>query len=914
MIQVIAAVRATVVAVTVLAGTPFVLAVFGGSPLPDRVPSAAQLHTWLQDPLRPQYVPATARAVAWLIWALLAAMILAVWSLRVRRWHWRWARAAALLPGPVQGLAATVLGAATVTSTVGALPVNAAAPTTVTDTDATAITADIVPVLAAAASRQTAEPGKVSRTVTVHRGDTLWDIAATRLGDPHQWRQIYQLNNDRYRHMRGGRHIEPGWTLTLPARTTAPDRRPPRPGITPPHRPDTSSPGSPAAGAVPRASATAGPSAAAPSASRDAETAPPHAGGPTAGQAPHPSPTAPADPRIDGRAVPHGWITLPLAASLAAAGATVWLRRRHRTVVPAQRRRTTDDDPSLTPLSPMIAAIRHKVGQQEPTSTGTSSTPPSVIDAAGLPAAVQPDLPPPGPTAAVLSGTGDTEPGTGRGLVGAGAESAARALLVAALSSGTPADPDTQGLAIVTADTLTALLGGAAAPADIPRLHVSANFSDALAHLEDLVIERHRHLQDHDVDDLPALRAADPRPPMPPALLITCRPPENLHARLCAALLLSTPLQIQAIILGEWPHGETTAVQADGHTGSERFAVLDTATTIQHLAALHEMHTGEAASPTPVASTAPADPAEDQPDDAADADPGHNRTGMAAAPGHMNSDNDSTPAPPDGAGDAEHTAPTHRTGGTRPATDHRVRIRLLGAPAIHDRDNNPVAGLRHHARELLVYLTIHRDGADLPDIMEALWPTATMRRAAQRLSTETADLRRRIRQAAGDTTIQPVVNTGGRYHLNPTLLDIDVWRLNDTLRRARTADPDDRTELLRQAIDVHTGTLAQGYDYEWIEPAREHFRRCGIRSRLELADLLAPHDQAAATSLLHAAAALDPTNEDLARRVMRACAQTGDRTGIRAVLQQLQEALHGIDEEPSEETLALAAQLQDPNE
>jgi hypothetical protein len=63
-------------------------------------------------------------------------------------------------------------------------------------------------------------------------------------------------------------------------------------------------------------------------------------------------------------------------------------------------------------------------------------------------------------------------------------------------------------------------------------------------------------------------------------------------------------------------------------------------------------------------------------------------------------------------------------------------------------------------------------------LTEAFWPTATVRRGGERLSTEVGALRRRIRQAAGDKDIQPVVNPGSRYHLDPNLVDIDVWRLS----------------------------------------------------------------------------------------------------------------------------------------
>src|SRR4051812_36200961 len=98
MIRMMAAVRAVVTAVALLAGPPALLVMIGGSPLPSRPPSATQVQTWLDDPLMPQYKPATIRMIAWLIWALIAALIITGMAARVRRWRWR--RLAGYLPGP----------------------------------------------------------------------------------------------------------------------------------------------------------------------------------------------------------------------------------------------------------------------------------------------------------------------------------------------------------------------------------------------------------------------------------------------------------------------------------------------------------------------------------------------------------------------------------------------------------------------------------------------------------------------------------------------------------------------------------------------------------------------------------------------------------------------------------------------
>ncbi|NUU15822.1 LysM peptidoglycan-binding domain-containing protein [Cellulomonas humilata] len=243
------ALGAAVVLVLFVVGAPIALIGLAPVHLPDAVPTLGELGDALTSPDDGSLLFATLAVIGWVAWAAftLSVVIEVVAGMR------RMTAPSIPLLGTAQraasGLLTTAALLVTLTSTTaGASPAAAASFTVASaqraDDDAPmtsrtqqAMTPRVTPDLVQAndpamTDHATTPPAAPQRTpsVTVQRGDTLWDLAERHLGSGTRFAEIRDLNLGRPqvdgRALQDADWIYPGWTLLLPADATgtpAPD-------------------------------------------------------------------------------------------------------------------------------------------------------------------------------------------------------------------------------------------------------------------------------------------------------------------------------------------------------------------------------------------------------------------------------------------------------------------------------------------------------------------------------------------------------------------------------------------------------------------------------------------------------------------------------------------------------------------
>lgn len=240
--------RAVLVAVVIAAltlGVPIGLAALVGNPLPSGVPTLEELGRALTaGDVSERTLLKTLASVCWLAWfELMVALAAEGWAIRRGRPTPRvpflgavQAVAAVLLASvaPLVGMLARSERAAEPPPLARALSLSFGGPDADPVADEAAPRPQSVPPTEAprdAAGDAPETPGGVHR---VARRETLWSIAEQRLGDARRWRDLFDLNHgapqpDGGALARPDEPLREGWLLRLPADATSPDPLPPTP-------------------------------------------------------------------------------------------------------------------------------------------------------------------------------------------------------------------------------------------------------------------------------------------------------------------------------------------------------------------------------------------------------------------------------------------------------------------------------------------------------------------------------------------------------------------------------------------------------------------------------------------------------------------------------------------------------------
>ena len=368
--------------------------------------------------------------------------------------------------------------------------------------------------------------------------------------------------------------------------------------------------------------------------------------------------------------------------------------------------------------------------------------------------------------------------------------------------------------------------------------------------------------------------------------------------RLAGITAAGRDLGITVILLGDWPHGTTCHITADGLISGVTPPEADLAGT--------EAYHLEAADLAAI--IAQLDQAREPSGDDGPAAPSPPETGqphLLSAPAAPEPAQAGAPRRP-----PQHPPPagTARQGTGPGPAGTPVRISVLGPLQITAAGREIGTGLRK-ARELLAFLAVHPDGASGEAISEALWPESDPGRAAGQRNLALRKAREMLRTASGLPAPLWILNASGRYRLDPALIGTDLEAFGEALEAARNASGDARLAACRRAVALYRGELAEGTGYEWAEPYAEAARRRALDAWTTIAEILQPRDPDQALSALETALAHDPYNEYLYVRIMRLQAAAGRPEAVRRTLALLESRLTELGITPGAQTRQAAAAL-----
>lgn len=865
----------------VVVGLPIALYTVAGIPWPHHTPSPGQLTHALTERDNGQVFLTALLVVAWAGWTVFTVSVAVEAAALIR------GTAAVRLPGcaTTQHAAATLLaavavllisspqlGARPVVHGSGALPpVRLAASQSSAPSQQRPAAGHDTTTASTARSVADAHP-----TYLVQRGDTLWSIAETHLGDPERWREIARLNYDRPQpegqRLTDAHWIYPGWTLRLPKDATGVRATALPTATTPPssNGKTASQPGS----KVPP--------------SRPSEPSPSHTAAPSTPQHTTPSrtpaATSPAVTLTSGSEIGAGFAAGVLTAMTAAR-----LRRR-RTYTPQRPAPAT-----IVTGPPPPHSLRELLAARSPRDDDTAE----VEMQATQTTTVEKQAVPEPPTGTVEAGTRhdttvliDLTAWPGLLVAGEHVDDVVRAWIGSLLAQYGP--PGTE--IVMSTATLGRLLPGA--PTSGLAIRILRDDDAVLVHLEVEQLRRARLLADADVATIAELQHAHPEDPLPitVAVLDTVNPQRETRWKLLfasAERLGMTAVQVgtgtpdvdPCLAIGPEHDVATARPQRllDTLIGTRlfRLAVADIQALLEPLAAARgdSEHRPERPQILDLRGA-----------------PTANRSAHAGQDVTVEAPTSSPVTWPTSGADAR----------TRP-----IKVRVLGPITITAWGREIKVGLRDSARELLAWYLLHPEGAPAETAIEAIWPDAPPDRGPQRFWNALGSLRSRLKGPAGEH-VDVLTKVGEVYVPNTEELSADLWHFQSALAEA-ARDENQARPALQRAVELYTDDFAGTAAYLWVEPVREELHRRALDAHVRLAE---QHDEQgeaeAAVGILEHAIALDPVAEDLYRRLIRLLARSGRADGVDRLWAQLQNRLADIDAEPEPATSALVRRVRSP--
>ena len=232
----------------------------------------------------------------------------------------------------------------------------------------------------------------------------------------------------------------------------------------------------------------------------------------------------------------------------------------------------------------------------------------------------------------------------------------------------------------------------------------------------------------------------------------------------------------------------------------------------------------------------------------------------------------------------------------------RIQMRLFAPePEITFEGDDVGARMRGPTRRMLALLALHRGGMGTEALTDALFAHTTDSKAKGLRNTASSDARKMARAALGDEDAEILEVTQTRYQLLSDVIDVDVWRIEDLTKQARSVqEPSERIELLRVAAAEYTQELLSDVDLPWIEEKRQAFRRDAADLFVGIAKLMG--DAEKALPWLERAQECDELNEAVCQEMMKAHAALERYDAVERTYRGMVARLKGMRAQPSAAT------------